>query len=332
MGLVPFGAFGISVFAWLLSGTEIMRTDELLGLSEILQVPGIGWVLFNLTMIAFSAGLFIVPLYAFMQIASDEKNRSRTIAVNNILNSVFMVVAGAAGIILLALEYTVLEIYKFAAIANAIVAIYIFSQIPEYFLRLLSWLLMHSIYRIEKQDLDKLPKEGPVLVVCNHVSFFDPPILLSVLPRPARFIMWHGFYDIPVIGRVFKWLKTIPIGSPKERPDLIPQAYDQIAEELEAGHMVVIFPEGHITRTGELNKFQPGIDKILKRTPVPVVPMALRGMWGTWTSRKKGQALKGVPTDYMKKLTVVASDPLSAEETTRQVLFDKILALRGDEK
>ena len=332
MGLVPFGAFGISVFAWLLSGTEIMRTDELLGISEIMQVPGIGWVLFHLTMIAFSAGLFIVPLYAFMQIASDEKHRSRTIAVNNILNSVFMVVAGASGIILLALEYTVLEIYKFAAIANAIVAIYIFSQIPEYFLRLLSWLLMHSIYRIEKQDLDKLPKEGPVLVVCNHVSFFDPPILLSVLPRPARFIMWYSFYDIPVIGRIFKWLKTIPIGSPKERPELIPQAYDQIAEELEAGHMVVIFPEGHITRTGELNKFQPGIDKILKRTPVPVVPMALRGMWGTWTSRKKGQALKGVPTDYMKKLTVVASDPLTAEEATRPVLFDKILELRGDEK
>ena len=332
MGLVPFGAFGISLFSWLLSGTDVATSAELRSLSEIMHVPGIWWVVFNLTMIAFSSGLFIVPLYAFMQVASDEKHRSRTIAVNNILNSIFMVIAGGLGMVLTALEYTVLEIYQFVAIANAVVAIYIFSKVPEHFLRLLSWLLMHSIYRIKKRDLDKLPKEGPVLVVCNHVSFFDPPILLGVLPRPARFVMWHGFYDIPVVGRIFKWLKTIPIGSPRENPELIREAYDKIAEELEAGHMVVIFPEGHITRTGELNKFQPGIDKILKRTPVPVVPMALRGMWGTWTSRKKGRALKGFPTGYMKKLTVVAGDQIAPEEATRPLLFDKVLELRGDEK
>ncbi|MCH2190421.1 MAG: MFS transporter [Gammaproteobacteria bacterium] len=332
MGLVPFGAFGISLFSWLLSSTDVATSVELRSLSEIIHVPGIWWVVFNLTMIAFSSGLFIVPLYAFMQVASDEKHRSRTIAVNNILNSIFMVIAGGLGMVLTALEYTVLEIYQFVAIANAVVAAYIFSKVPEHFLRLLSWLLMHSIYRIKKRDLDKLPKEGPVLVVCNHVSFFDPPILLGVLPRAARFVMWHGFYDIPVVGRIFKWLKTIPIGSPRENPELIREAYDKIAEELEAGNMVVIFPEGHITRTGELNKFQPGIDKILKRTPVPVVPMALRGMWGTWTSRKKGRALKGFPTGYMKRLTVIADDPIAPEEASRSLLFEKVLQLRGHEK
>ncbi len=332
MGLVPFGAFGISLFCWLLSTTDVPAATELRSLSEIFDVPGIWWVVFNLTMIAFSSGLFIVPLYAFMQVASDEKHRSRTIAVNNILNAVFMVVAGALGMVLTALEYTVLEIYLFCAIANAIVAVYIFSQIPEHFLRLLSWILMHSIYRIKKEGLDKIPREGPALIVCNHVSFFDPPILLGVLPRPARFVMWHGFYDIPLVGRIFKGLKSIPIGNAKERADLVPLAYDKIAEELEDGHLVVIFPEGQITRSGELNKFQPGIDKILRRTPVPVVPMALRGMWGTWTSRKKGRALKGFPTGYMKKLTVVAGDAVEPEDAKRQVLHEKVLELRGDEK
>ena len=111
---------------------------------------------------------------------------------------------------------------------------------------------MHSIYRIKKEDLDKIPREGPALIVCNHVSFFDPPILLGVLPRPARFVMWHGFYDIPLVGRIFKGLKSIPIGNAKERADLVPLAYDKIAEELEDGHLVVIFPEGQITRTGEV--------------------------------------------------------------------------------
>lgn len=332
MGLVPFGAFGISFFSWQLGRTDPVMTEQLLTISEIMAVPGIWWVIVNLTMIAFSSGLFIVPLYAFMQVYSDERHRSRTIAVNNIMNAIFMVVAGVVGVVLLALDFTVLQIYKLAAVANAVVAVYIFSQIPEHFLRLLSWLLTHSVYRIKKQDLDKIPKEGPALIVCNHVSFFDPPILLGVLPRPARFVMWHSFYDIPIAGRLFKWLKTIPIGNSRERADLIPLAYDKIAEELEAGHLVVIFPEGHITRTGELNKFQPGIDKILKRTPVPVVPMALRGMWGTWSSKKRGRALKGLPTAYMRKLTVVADDVMQPQDVSRQVLFDKVLELRGDEK
>ncbi len=332
MGLVPFGAFGISFFAWQLGRTDVVAGEELRTIAEIMSVPGMWWVVLNLTMVAFSSGLFIVPLYAFMQVFSDEKHRSRTIAVNNIINSVFMVIAGVTGMILLALDFTVLQIYKLAAVANAVVAIYIFSQIPEHFLRLLSWILMHSIYRIKKQDLEKIPSEGPALIVCNHVSFFDPPILLGVLPRPARFIMWHGFYDLPIAGRLFKWLKTIPIGNAKERADLIPLAYDKIAEELEAGHLVVIFPEGHITRTGELNTFQPGIDKILKRTPVPVVPLALRGMWGTWSSRKKGRALKGFPTAFMKKLTVVAGDAMPPEKVSRTVMFDKVLELRGEEK
>ena len=332
MGLVPFGAIGISFFTWQLSRTNIEVADQLRSLSEIFAVPGTWWVIVNLTMIAFSSGLFIVPLYAFMQLYSKEEHRSRTIAVNNIINAVFMVSAGVMAAALIHFGFNVLEIFKITAIMNIIVAVYIFSQIPEHFLRLLSWLLTHGVYRIKKIDLDKIPKEGPALVVCNHVSFFDPPILLGILPRPARFVMWHGFYSLPVAGRLFKWLKSIPIGNAKDRADLVPLAYDKIAEELEAGNLVVIFPEGHITKTGELNKFQPGIEKILKRTPVPVVPLALRGMWGTWSSKKRGRALKGFPTTFMKKLTVISGDVLQPEETSRQVLFDKVLALRGDEK
>ncbi len=332
VGLVPFGAIGISFFTWQLGRTDIETAEQLRTLAEILAVPGAWWVIVNLTMIAFCSGLFIVPLYAFMQLYSDEEHRSRTIAVNNILNSLFMVSAGIMAGALLWAGFNVLEIFKIAAVMNMLMAIYIFSQIPEHFLRLVSWLLMHSIYRIKKEDLDKIPKEGPVLIVCNHVSFFDSPIMLAVLPRPARFIMWYGFYELPVAGRLFKWLKTIPIGNAKERADLVPLAYDKIAEELEAGHMVVVFPEGHITKNGELNAFQPGVDKIIKRTPVPVVPMALRGMWGTWSSRRKGRAMKGLPGAYLRKLTVVAGDVIAPENASRTVLYDRVLELRGDEK
>ena len=332
MGLVPFGAIGISFFTWQLGSITIVPADDLRTLTEVITMPGGGWVIFNLTMIAFSAGLYIVPLYAFMQTRSDEQQRSRTIAVNNIINSIFMVVAGALGAVLFALEFTIPEIFKIVAVLNLIVTFVIVSQVPEYFLRLISWILLHSVYRIEKQGLANIPKTGPALLVCNHVSFFDPAILLSVIPRPARFVMWYSFYEIPVIGRLFRWLKTIPIGNRRERPELIKEAFDQIAKELEEGRLVVIFPEGGITRDGELNKFQPGVDDILKRTPVPVVPLALRGMWGTWTSRKRGRALKGFPTAFMKKLTVAIGEAMPPSEANRLTLYEQVLTLRGDEK
>lgn len=332
LGLVPIGALGMSLFTWNLGASEIVAGDQMLNLAEVIAVDGVLWALFNLVMIAFFAGLFIVPLYTYMQTHSDEAKRSRIIAVNNIINSLFMIVAGIVGIVLGALGFDVMAIFKIVAVLNLIVAIYILSQIPEYFLRLLSWLLAHCVYRIKKEDLDKIPETGPALLVCNHVSFFDPPILLGVLPRPARFVMWYGFYELPIVGNLFKWLKSIPISNRRERPELVSRAFDNIAEELEAGRLVVVFPEGSITRDGEISKFQPGIDDIVKRTPVPVVPLALRGLWGTWASRKKGRALKGFPTSFMKKLTVVAGDPVAPEDATRLSMYDKVSALRGEGK
>lgn len=332
LGLVPIGALGMSLFTWNLSSAIIDPGDQMRTLVQVLAEPGVLWALFNLVMIAFFAGLFIVPLYTYMQTKSCESKRSRIIAVNNIINSLFMIVAGGLGIALDAAGFSVMEIFKIVAVLNLIVALYILSQIPEYFLRLVSWLLAHCVYRIRKEDLDKIPETGPALLVCNHVSFFDPPILLGVLPRPARFVMWYGFYELPIAGRLFRWLKSIPIGNRRERPELVKAAFDTIAEELQAGRLVVVFPEGAITRDGEVSKFQPGIDEILKRTPVPVIPLALRGVWGTWSSRKRGSALKGWPTGFMKKLTVIAGDPVAPEDATRLSMHDKVKALRGDEK
>lgn len=332
LGLVPIGALGMSLFTWNLGASEIVAGDQMLDLAQVLAVEGVPWALFNLVMIAFFSGLFIVPLYTYMQTHSDESKRSRIIAVNNIINSLFMIAAGIFGIVLGALGFDVMAIFKIVALLNLIAAIYILSQIPEYFLRLLSWVLAHCVYRIKKEDLDKIPETGPALLVCNHVSFFDPPILLGVLPRPARFVMWYGFYELPIAGKLFKWLKSIPIGNRRERPELVSQAFDTIAEELEAGRLVVVFPEGTITRNGEISKFQPGIDDIVKRTPVPVVPLALRGVWGTWASRKKGRALKGFPKSFMKKLTVVAGEPVAPEDATRLSMYDKVSALRGDKQ
>lgn len=332
IGLVPFGAIGMSFFTWQLSRAVPIPSEQLLSLSEVLFWPGTYWVVFNLTMIAFSAGLFIVPLYAFLQTRSDAKVRSRIIAVNNIINSVFMVASGLMGMVLFQLGFSVLEIFKIAAVLNVLATLYILAMAPEFFLRLLSWILVHSVYRIKKQGIENIPKQGPALLICNHVSFVDPALLLAVIPRPARFVMWYGFYELPVIGRLFRWLKSIPIGNRRERPELVKQAFDDVAQALENGELVVIFPEGGITKTGEMAKFQPGIDDIIKRTPVPVVPMALQGLWGTWFSRKGGRAMKGLPTSFMKQINLVVGEAVEPSEVSRLGMQEKVKNLRGEKK
>lgn len=332
IGLVPIGGLGISFFTWQLGGVVIPETTELRTLLEVLAIPGALWSIFYLIMIAFFSGLFIVPLYTYMQTRSDERLRSRVIAVNNIINSLFMVLAGGLGILLVSTGFTVLEVFKVVAILNLIVTFIIIYSISEYFIRHICWLLVHTVYRPSTEGFHHIPEQGPALIVCNHVSFFDPPILYAHLPRPARFVMWYSFYELPIIGRCFSWVKAIPIGNRKQRPDLVETAFDQVAEELQRGGLVVVFPEGGITHDGDINKFQPGIEKIIKRTPVPVIPVALKGMWGTWSSRQRGKALKGFPSQFFKNITLVAGEPVAADEANRLTMFDKVHGLRGDDK
>lgn len=332
LGLIPIGAIGIGFFTWQFSNTIMPVSAELKSLTEMLATPGIWSVIFNMIMIAFCCGLFIVPLYTFMQMNSDDTNRSRIIAVNNFLNCSLMVVAGILAVALISLGFSVLQIFKVAAVLNIIVTIYILTVIPRFFLRLVSWVLVHSAYRISKSELQNIPDSGPALLVCNHVSFIDPLIIFGVSPRPIRFVMHNAFYQLPVIKYLFKALKAIPIASARENPELMQNALDMVAEALENGELVCVFPEGGISRDGEIAKFQSGVEHILKREPVPVIPLTLRGLWGTWFSRYKGRAMKGLPTSFMKRITVVAGEPIAPEDADRHTLHQRVSNLRGEER
>ena len=211
-------------------------------------------------------------------------------------------------------------------------AIYIISVVPEFFFRLVGWILIHSIYRIKKEDLHHIPEEGAALLVCNHVSYADPVIINAISPRPIRFVMINQVYQIPIAKKVFKWVNAIPIAPMKENPELLEKAYDKIADALANNELVCIFPEGTISRDGELGEFLPGIEKIVQRTPVPVVPLAIRGLWGTWFSRQKGRAMKGLPRSFMKRLSVVSGEPVDPQNMTSKIMHGKVLELRGDEK
>ncbi|MEO0368046.1 MAG: 1-acyl-sn-glycerol-3-phosphate acyltransferase, partial [Pseudomonadota bacterium] len=332
IGIMPIGAVGMSVFTWLLGSTGLPPTEELRTLGELAATPGIGMISFYMVMLAISSGLFIVPLYTFMQVGSKEESRSRVIASNNIINALFMVTAGIMAAAMLSLGYTVLDIFKVTAVLNALVTLYILTVVPEFVIRLIGWVLIHSLYRIKKTDLHHVPTEGPALIVCNHVSYADSTILLALLPRPARFVMYEPIYKLPVANWLFRALNTIPINTKRADEAVFNAAFDEVSKALDNNELVVLFPEGGMTRTGDMLKFQPGIDQILKKNPVPVVPLALRGMWGSWFSRANGNALQGVPRDLFKKISVVSGPIVAPEDANRISMFEKVAALRGDEK
>lgn len=332
IGLVPFGAGGLTLFALELAiASPSLPSPTPLGVADLLANPGIWHVLFALFATGLFGGFFIVPLYALIQLRSAAAHRARIIAANNIMNALFMVVGAGAAAGLLSTGLSIPALFGVAALCNAAVALFIFKLVPEFLLRFVVWMLVHSIYRLEKRDLDRIPTEGPALLVCNHVSFVDPLMIMAASRRPIRFVMDHRIFRWPILSFVFKASGAIPIAPAKEDAELKQRAFDEIAAALAAGELVAIFPEGGITSDGELAPFKPGITQILERTPVPVVPLALSGLWGSVFSRKDGRAFsrpwKARP---FRRIALRAGSPLAAPALNPDSLRDTVLLLRGE--
>jgi 1-acyl-sn-glycerol-3-phosphate acyltransferase len=216
---------------------------------------------------------------------------------------------------------------------NAAVAAYIYLLVPEFLMRFLCWLLIHTVYRLEKRGIENIPEEGAALIACNHVSFVDPLVILAASPRPIRFVMDHRIFKTPVISFIFRTGKAIPIAPAKEDPALLETAYDKVAQALEAGELVAIFPEGRITDTGELYPFRGGIKRIIERTPVPVVPMALKGLWGSFFSRRDGPAMtKPFRRGVLSRIGLEVAPAIAPAQVTPESLQATTLAMRGDWK
>jgi 1-acyl-sn-glycerol-3-phosphate acyltransferase len=266
-----------------------------------------------------------------VQTRSDPAHRSRIIAGNNILNAVFMVAAAAMAIGLFAAGLSIPQLILVTALLNAAIALYIYLLVPEFLMRFIVWLLIHSVYRLEKSGLDHIPEEGPALVVCNHVSFVDALIIAAACRRPVRFVMDHRIFKLPVISFVFRTGKAIPIASAKEDPAMMQRAFDEVAQALRAGDVVAIFPEGRITDSGEMVPFRPGLKRILEETPVPVVPMALRGLWGSFFSRMGGAAMsKPWRARPFAKIGLAIGALVPAAMATPEALQARVAELRGE--
>jgi 1-acyl-sn-glycerol-3-phosphate acyltransferase len=179
---------------------------------------------------------------------------------------------------------------------------------------------------------DNVPDEGAALIVCNHVSYMDALILSATIPRPVRFVMYYKIFNIPVMRWIFRTAKAIPIASPKEDAALMQRAFDEVDAALAEGELVCIFPEGALTRDGEIAAFRSGVEKILARRPVPVVPMALKGMWASmWSRRDTRLGRMRVPRRFRAHVEVVAAAPVNGQDTDAARLETLVRTLRGGE-
>ena len=319
LGLVPFGAIGMTWFALDIYFANPISgfAGELSPMQYLAQDNSIR-TLINCALVGIFGGFYIVPLYALVQERCDRSHLSRVIAGNNILNSLFMVIAALMGAILLGNGMTIPQLFLLTAILNAVVAIYIFTLVPEFLMRFLVWILIHTIYRVRKKGLKNIPDEGSCVLVCNHVSYVDALIIGGSIRRPVRFVMYYKIFKIPILSFIFRTAKAIPIAGRKEDEQLLNKAMYQISEALEQGEVVCIFPEGKLTSDGEMNEFKAGIEKIIEVSPVPVIPMALQGLWHSLFSRKKTNKLVDRVKRLRTQVTLVVGKPIAATEVSKR--------------
>ena len=334
IGLVPLGAFGMTAFC-----VDLYFARPGLALATGLDVSGFvategSWrIMADLTLIGLFAGLYLVPLFALVQSRTPKGELSRVIAGLNIQNSFFIVLAAVLGIAVQRyLDWSIPEVFLALGIANAVVAIFIFSLVPEFFLRFVAWIYVTLFYRLHITGVEEnVPDEGAALLVCNHVSYMDPLAISAAVPRPIRFVMYYKIFNVPGMNWVFRAYSAIPIAGSKEDPAVMQAAFDEVDAALAAGELVCIFPEGALTKDGEIAAFKSGVEKILARRPVPVVPMALTGLWNSmWSKRDSRLGRLRVPRRLFAAISVIASKPVPGETATAESLEAIVRELRGN--
>jgi len=332
IGLVPFGSLGLTFFGLLLwwNSPDLVTSASQQNWLEILAYSHSWWVLFSILGIGLFGGLYIVPLYALIQSRTAENERARVIAANNILNALFMVIAALVAMLLLTQAgLSIPQLFLVLALMNLAVNAYIFKIVPEFTMRFIVWLIGHSMYRVRHQGFENIPAEDGTLMVCNHVSFIDVVLLGGALRRHTRFVMYWKLYNLPVLNFIARVAGCIPIAGRSEDMAIYEAAFKKIDEYLKNGELVCIFPEGKLSADGAVAPFRAGVTRILADQAVPVVPLALQGLWGSIFSRAPQRSR--VPRPW-RRVTIVAGPPIAPADATPQALQAAVVALRGDNR
>lgn len=273
LGLVPLGSIGVGI--------------ALLDLS--LGARGPARAAADVFFLGLAGGLFSVPLQAIVQDRAPEAEKGEVIAAGNFLNFTGIALASAVFFGLDAAGIPPRGLLLLLAAATVPVTAYLFWSLPHFVVRFAAWLLVHTVYDVTIRGREHMPRRGSALLVANHVSYVDALLIGATMQRFVRFVMWRGFFDPPVLRPLMRLMRVIPIGAgPKD----VVRAIREARAALEAGHVVCLFPEGGITRTGTMGRFRAGLERIAEGLDVPVIPVHLDGLWGSifsfrgvWTGR-----------------------------------------------
>ncbi|MCC4858094.1 MFS transporter [Vibrio lentus] len=328
IGIVPMGSLGISIFGFLMAVSIPDALPDFDSFKNFVSYSEL-WPLFAyLLLLGMSGGIFIVPLYSLMQFRAKPTERAQVIAGLNIYNSLFMVGSAVLGIVFLSvLQLSIPQLFALLAVFNTLVMFALFYQVPIYAFRFFTWVVTHTMYRVKHKNLHNLPEKGGALIVCNHVSYMDALLLSAVCPRLIRFVMEEDYAKLPPLRRFLKRAGVIPISATNRSS--IRNAFKEVERALHEGHIVCIFPEGKLTSDGEVAEFMRGMELIIRRSPVPVIPMALKGLWGSYFSRFKGSACKGLPNRFWTKIEIEAGRPILPKDTSCETLRQSVAELRG---
>ena len=300
------------------------------------QLPGSWRVLLDIGLIGVFGGLFIVPLYALVQQRTRrEVDVARHRREQHPQRRSSWSSPRLLGALALQAGLTIPQLLLLTGMLNAFVAIYIYSLVPEFLLRFLAWLLVHFIYRLDTRGIEQHSRaQGPALLICNHVGFADRARDLRRAARGRSVSSWKAASSsIPVLSAIFRGMKAIPVAPAKEDPEVYERAFQIVAAELRDGKLVCIFPEGRLTADGEIGEFRAGMMRILKETPVPVVPMALSGLWDSMFSRKYKAGVEALAAALLAEDHVCGSARRSRRNTrTCKRCVRAVVELRGADR
>lgn len=302
MGLVPLGSVAMGVSLGFVA----------------LAAPSYAYTAAALVALGFSAGLFAVPLNAYLQRNAGREEKGQLIATNNFMNTIGIVLAAAIHWLLKTpLQLTPDTIILLTALFTLGGTVAILYLLPDYFVRLILWLFTHIIYRIKIVGAENMPLKGPALLVSNHVSFVDAFMVGGSLPRLVRFMLHREYYDLKALNWFFRLMHSIPVSATNRR-DIV-QSLKHARNELDKGHVVCIFAEGAISRTGRLLPFKRGFEKIVEGTNIPIIPVHLDQLWGSVFSFQGGRFFWKWPKQWSYPVTVSFGTPLPAGSTVFEV-------------
>lgn len=312
LGLIPIGSFLMSVFC---VGLWLVKSSY-------------GWSIVMLCLLGAASGLFIVPLYAYLQQRSDDHEKGRIIAANNIWNTVGLLLAsGVLSLFHDVLHLTPDQLILFFGIVTLAATVYIVRIIPEFLIRFSLWMLTHTMFRIRIVGREHLPLRGPALIVSNHTIHFDGFIIQACMQRFIRFLLWRPYYEQPSANWFWKLAHAIPVT--ESRRDIVNSL--RIAhKELAAGHVVAIFAEGGLTRTGNLLPFRRGLEKIVHGLDVPVIPVHIDGLWDSIYSYSGGKFFGKRPRRLRQPVTITFGAPIPSATATAPAVRQIVSRMASD--